>query len=161
MSHPLLAVVSRLSHELMLFCDDGLVVREANPLALTTLGPRIIGRPLAQLFATMARPKGAAFIEELGRLDAEAVSATWELLLHVPRAAPTLVGLRGGRSPAGGWVIMGASEPPHLTALYHEVLGLNTELTDLIRDLTRQQAGLSAQLACLLTATEQHDADDA
>jgi hypothetical protein len=159
MSPSILAVVNRLSHELVLFCDDDMVVREANPVALTMLGPRLIGRPLLQLFSAMARPKGAAFLDELRGLEGEAVSATWELLLHRSRAAHALVELRGSRSPEGGWVIIGASEPPHLTALYHEVLGLNAELSELIRNLTRQQASLSAQIAHLLSTREQHNAD--
>lgn len=139
-------LIGKLSHELMLACDDELTVREANSLALSTLGPRIVGRPLLQLITSMARPKGAVFIAELEALEPEQVSTTWELLLHVPRAAPLLIGLRGGRRREGGWLIMGAVESPRLSGLYHEVLALNKELTELIRQLTRQQAELNHKL---------------
>ncbi len=149
----------RLSGELILICNAQMQVCEANELTCATLGEPIVGQPLSQLFTSMARAKGAAFIAELQRLDASAVSATWELLLHVPHAAPLLAGLRGGRLPEGGWMILGSSELPHLTSLYHEVLSLNTELTNLIRDLTREQAALNETVHRLLEVQEKRHAD--
>lgn len=146
---------SQLSGEIILICDDQLLVREVNDLARTTLGDHIVGRPLLQLIAAMARSKGAAFIDELQRLDGTGVTATWELMLHVPRSAPPLfVGMRGGRLPDGGWMIMASSESPRLAHLYHEALSINIELTNLIRELTREQATLTRTLNHLLARQE-------
>jgi hypothetical protein len=41
-------------------------------------------------------------------------------------------------------------EPPQLTAIYHEVLSINSELTNLIRQLNKEQARLAAQIERLL-----------
>lgn len=151
---PLQPLISQLSHELIMVCDQELVVREVNELAASMIGERIIGRPLLQLFSNMARPKAIAFINALLALDPGQVTATWELLLHMPRAAPLLVGLRGGRIGEGGWLLMGNGEPPRLTGLYHEVLALNTELTDLVRTLTREHAALAQQIERLMQEKE-------
>jgi hypothetical protein len=128
---------------MILICDDQMTVREANELALATLSDNILGRPLLLLVANMARSKGATFIDELRCLDTKGVTPTWELMLHVPRDVPLLVGLRGARLPDGGWMIMGSGESSRLMGLYHEVLSLNTELTNLIRQLTRDKAALT------------------
>jgi hypothetical protein len=157
---PIDLIGSRLSGEVILICDDQMIVREANELARTTLSEHIVGRPLLRIVTAMARSKGKAFIDALGRLDDTAVTNTWELLLHVPRAAPLLVSLRGGRLPEGGWMIMGSSDSPRLTALYHEVLSINTELTNVIRQLTREQAALVSSINQLIESQRApHDAD--
>jgi hypothetical protein len=150
-------LIGQLSNELILVCDGDLIVREANALALVTLSERIIGQPLLHLIAPVARGKGAAFIAELQRLSTEQLSVTWELLLRVPQDTPLLIGLRGGALPAGGWLIMGGGEPSGLSRLYKEVLALNTELTDLVRKLTREQAVLSEQVRRLLEREEHHN----
>jgi hypothetical protein len=152
-------IFGRLSGELILVCDDDLTVRDANTLARSTLGERIVGRPLLKLITAMARAKGEAFLDALRSLGDADSTATWELLLHVPRAAPLLTGLRGARRPGGGWVIMGGGESPGLSRLYHEVLSLNAELTDLIRQLTREQAALAATVSRLTQRQEEHHAE--
>jgi hypothetical protein len=62
--------------------------------------------------------------------------------------------MRGGRLPDGGWMIMGSGESPRLANLYHEVLAINTELTNLIRELTREQAVLTGTINRLLERPE-------
>lgn len=143
-------MLARLSNELILVCDDQMLVREANPLALETLGAQIVGKALPQLAAHVARSKAEAFAAELRQLDTDGVSTSWELLLQVPQAPPLLAGLRGGRTHEGGWMIMGAGETPRLTALYYEVLALNTELTNMIRGLIREQADLNSTVSRLV-----------
>ncbi|MFV9506612.1 MAG: hypothetical protein AB4911_18840 [Oscillochloridaceae bacterium umkhey_bin13] len=147
-------LLGRLSHELIFMCDDGLIVREANGLALETLDRPLVGLPFAKLFATNARVKGEAFLGELRQLSPNEITVTWELMLHVPHQAPLLIGLRAGALEGGGWVIMGGGEPTGMHRLYHEVLALNTELTDLVRKLTREQAALSEQVRRLLAHQE-------
>lgn len=137
-------IFAHLSNEMILICDEQMLVREANPTALEALGKQIIGQPLTQLSSTVAQAKAEAFADELRQLNPSGVSTSWELLLHSPHATPLLAGMRGGRLPEGGWMIMGASEAPRLTALYYEVLAINTELTNMIRELIREQSNLSA-----------------
>lgn len=150
-------LLGRLSHELILVCDSNLIVREANELAIKTLNQPLIGRALLQLIAPAARSKAVTFIAELQQLSPDQLTISWELLLHVRQHAPLLIGLRGGALPAGGWLLMGGGEPSGISRLYQEVLALNTELTDLIRKLTREQAALSAQVQRLLDRQEHHD----
>jgi hypothetical protein len=152
-----LNLLGRLSHELILVCDSDLVIREANELAIRTLRQPLLGQPLLQLIAPSARSKAVAFIAELQQLSADQLTISWELLLHVPQDNPLLIGMRGGALPAGGWLLMGGSEPGGITRLYQEVLALNSELTDLIRKLTREQAALSAQVQRLLDHQEHHN----
>lgn len=143
-------LLSQLSNELILICDEQMMVREANEIALATLSAHILGRPLLKLVVAMARTKGEAFITELQHLDDTNVSSRWELLLHIPHATPLLTSVRGGRLPDGGWMIIGSSDSPRLTQLYHEMLSLNIELTSLIRDLTREQAALTETINRML-----------
>jgi len=55
--------------------------------------------------------------------------------------------MRGGLVAPGNWLIMGASDPPELTSIYYEVLAMNSELTNLIRRLSKEQSRLNAQLS--------------
>lgn len=156
MTVPESSLLSRLSHELIFVCDDALIVREANELAITTLAQPIVGEAFAKLFASNARIKGEAFIAELRRLGPDELTVTWELLLHVPDQAPLLIAIRAGALQGGGWVLMGGSEPTGVYRLYQEVLALNTELSDLVRKLTREQAALSDHVRRLLAHQENH-----
>jgi hypothetical protein len=47
-------------------------------------------------------------------------------------------------------------DSPQLTALYHEVLAMNNELTNLIRQISKEQARLITQLERLADAQERH-----
>lgn len=152
-------LIGRLSGELILVCDEQLLVSEANEPARSLLGERVVGRPVLRLVAAMGRVKGVAFTDALRALGGDEVTAPWELLLHVPRSTPVLASLRGARLPGGGWVIVGGGESPRLTQLYHEVLALNRELTDLVRQLTREQAALAATVNRLLQSQEAQHAD--
>jgi hypothetical protein len=51
-------------------------------------------------------------------------------------------------------MIMGSGESPHLTSLYHEVLSINTELTTLVRELTRERTALTRTVSRLLVGQE-------
>ncbi|PDW02002.1 hypothetical protein [Candidatus Viridilinea mediisalina] len=150
-------MLGRLSNELILVCDDDLVVREANGLAVQTLGTAIIDHSLFDLFSPAAQGKGTAFVAELQRLSADQITPTWELMLDVPHGNKLLIGIRGGKLPGRGWLIMGGGEPSGISNLYHEVLALNIELTTLIRKLSREQTVLNDRIQRLLDLQEQYN----
>lgn len=154
MSSLIPAPLGALSHDLILACDGEMIVREANALAVALLGRRVVGQPLLRLFAMMARPKAGAFLAQLRDLPPDATTEPWELLFHVPRATPLLANVRGGVVPCGGWLIVGSCPSPQLTTLYHEVLTINNELTNLVRQLSKEQALLSSRINRLLQAQE-------
>ncbi|RRR69484.1 MAG: hypothetical protein EI684_15545 [Candidatus Viridilinea halotolerans] len=150
-------LLGRLSNELILVCDHDLVVREANELAVQTLGEALLDHSLIELFSPTAQGKGTAFVAELQRLSPTQTTPTWELMLDVPHGNRLLIGLRGGKLPNQGWLIMGGGEPSGISNLYHEVLALNIELTTLIRKLSREQTVLNDRIQRLLEFQEQHD----
>lgn len=150
-------LLGRLSNELIFVCDHDLIVREANGLAMRTLGEALLDHSLLELFSPAAQGKGTAFVAELQRLHDDQITPTWELMLDVPHGNTLLIGLRGGRLPKRGWLIMGGGEPSGISNLYHEVLALNIELTTLIRKLSREQTILNERIERLLDLQEQHD----
>jgi hypothetical protein len=149
-------MLGSLSHDLILVCDAEHRVREANPLSLTMLGPSIIGQPLQALLSDMTIAKNEAFLDHLDRIEIGSISDEWELLFHSSRPDPLLINLRAGLCDQGQWLLVGTCESPQLTALYHEVLAMNSELTNLIREMSKEQARLSDQLSHLLHTQEQH-----
>lgn len=147
-------LLGTLSHDIILVCNDQGVVQEANQLARQLLGEAIVGRLLLDLMTAMSYHKGEAFLNYLYTLPPNTTGDAWELLFHVPRSIPLRVSARGGALAGGGWLIVGGCEPPQLVALYHEVLAINSELTNLIRQLCKEQATLTSQVTHLLHLQE-------
>ncbi len=148
---PMLGV---LSHDIILVCDASGMVQEANTLAQRMFGADLIGSMLEQLLSEHAAEKGAAFLQQLGELAPGAVGPAWELLFHVPNSTPLPISMRGGNMSPDAWMLVGACEPPQLTSIYHEVLAINSELTNLIRQLSKEHARLAEQVGRLLDAQE-------
>ncbi|MFP4438316.1 MAG: hypothetical protein ACLFVO_13805 [Chloroflexaceae bacterium] len=151
-------LLGTLSYDIILVCDSQEIVQEANPLAQQLLGEQIIGHPLLELMTTMSRAKGRAFLNYLHDQPDLTQVETWELLFHVPQTVPMRVRARGGPLEQGGWLIVCGCEPPYMMALYHEVLAMNSELTNLVRELSKKQSVLTNQLTQLLQAEEQNNA---
>lgn len=150
-------LIGQLSNDIILVCDQQCVVREANTVALQMLGSDIVGRPTLQLLATMSRTKGRAFFDHLRRLNAGECSEPWELLFHIARSAPLLISMRGGSTGGGQWLLVGSHESPQLTVLYHEVLAINSELTNLVRQLSKEQAQLTSRIETLMSSQERDE----
>lgn len=149
-------ILGRLSHDVMLLCTREGVVCEANPVAKRILGEHIINQPLETLFSDMVGSKGKAFLDQLLDLADNETSNTWELFFKVPDSNDiTPINMRGGAVDRERILLVGACEPPQLTAIYHEVLAINSELTNLIRQLSKEQARLSARLERLLNNEEE------
>jgi hypothetical protein len=153
------APLGQLSNDIILICDRDAVVREANPYAVRTLGAAITGKPLLQILTTMSQAKGAAFIEHLRHLVPGACSDGWELRFDVAQATPLLITVRGAALERGGWLLVGGNDASRLTAFYHEVLAINNELTNLIRQLSKDQARLKGRIEELLQPQE-HDSHE-
>lgn len=153
--YELVQLLGALTQDIILVCDRGHIVREANPLACDLLGGDLIGRPLLSLLSTMSQTKGEAFLEHTRQIAPGTASDTWELLFHVPPTEPLLANVRMGFSTRGYWLVVGTHESPQLSALYHEVLAMNTELTGMIRELSREQVRLSNQVSRLLAEQAQ------
>lgn len=143
-----------LSRELFIICDQQYLVCEANKLALQMLGSHIVGRPFLSLLADMSRTKGQIFVEHLYRLDSGVISDSWELLFDVIDSPPVLFSTRGALYEPGKWLLVGTYESPQLTALYHKVLAMNSELTNLIRQLSKEQVRLNREVMRLLEKQE-------
>lgn len=143
-------MLGRLSHEIILVCDEHGTIHEANPIALNMFGLSIIGRHLQELLFEKSVDKGNAFLSQLFELEMNSISNTWELYFNQPDSEPIACNIRGGKELAGYWIIIGACEPPELTAIYYEVLAMNSELTNLIRQLSKEQARLMTRLNELL-----------
>lgn len=149
------AMLGRLSHDVILICNRQGVVREANPVALRLLGDHIVDHSLEELFSEITGSKGQAFLEHLWKLETGDISTTWELFFTIPNVhEPAPINIRGGIVDHETVLLVGACEPPQLTAIYHEVLAINSELTNLIRQLSKEQARLSARLERLLREQE-------
>ncbi len=149
------ALLSTLTQDLVLVCDHSCRVYEANTLAVRLLGDYIVGKPFIQLLPPASQSKGNAFLEHMYNLNENQVSDTWELLFDTPSSELLLLNVRGGATGDGSWLLVGSRESPQLTALYHEVLAMNSELTTLIRQISKEQARLIQQLE-RLTQTEEH-----
>jgi len=63
--------------------------------------------------------------------------------------------MRGGLTEQGEWLLVGTYESPQAQALYHEALAMNSELTNLIRQLNKEHARLSSQLSAQIETQEQ------
>lgn len=140
-----------LSHELILVCDRHGLIREANQRSRQLLGDDIIGSSLLQLLSTMSYTKGNAFLQHVATLPPGATSDVWELLFDRSDTAPLCVNMRAGALSPDYCVLIGGYEPPQLTTLYHEVLAINSELTNLIRQLSKEQARLGSQIERLMS----------
>lgn len=140
------ALFGDLSHELILICDKHGLIREANSRSRQLLGEDIIGSTLLQLLSTMSHTKGNAFLRHIATLSPGTTSDAWELLFDASDTAPLCVNIRAGALSPDYRVLIGGYEPLQLTTLYHEVLAINSELTNLIRHLSREQARLSNQI---------------
>lgn len=154
--HGIPGLIGILSNDLMLVCDGSYVVQEANTMALDLLGPDIIGQPLPHLLHDMSQTKGRSFFEHARGVAVGSTSESWELMFQPSHGNPMLINVRAGRCQQQQWLFVGTYESPQFTALYHEVLAMNSELTNLIRQLSKEQARLSNQLARLLETEEHH-----
>jgi PAS domain-containing protein len=134
------AILGSLSNDLILVCDEAYVVQEANALACHILGTHMIGQPLINLLHRTSQDKGQAFLEHTRSIAAGETGDTWELLFAAPDREPLLISMRAGRSEHGTWLLVGMCESPQFTALYHEVLSINSQLTNLVRHLSKEQS---------------------
>jgi hypothetical protein len=153
--HGIPALLGHLSHELILVCGQEFTVHEANPLAKQMLGAHIVGQPFRGLLSEMTPAKNDAFLRHLQSVAKDQISESWELLFQVPEREPVLLHVRGGLTEQGEWLIVGTYESPQAQALYHEVLAMNSELTNLIRQLNKEHARLSNQLSNRVEVQEQ------
>lgn len=147
-------LLGSLSHDLILVYDEHSIIREANALALHILGEQCVGQALPTLFAEMAYDKGMAFLAQANALQVGQTSEAWELLLKTVHAGAKLIKMRAGRWQTHHWLLVGMCDSPQLTALYHEVLEMNSELTNLIRQLSQEQSRLSSEVSRLLQTQE-------
>jgi PAS domain-containing protein len=148
------ALLGHLSHDLIFVCDRQFVVSEANPLAKQMLGTHIVGQPFREILSTMTPAKNEAFLHHLQSVSAGNISESWELLFHVAEGEPVLLHVRGGMTEQGEWLLVGTYESPQSQALYHEVLAMNSELTNLICQLNKEHARLSSKLSELVETQE-------
>lgn len=149
------AMIGLLSHDLIMVCDAQHVVRETNGVVGQVLGRQVVGLPFLALLPEMAQSKGQAFLEHLQQIPVGARSDTWELLFTMSQPVPLPISVRAGWCDQQTWVLVGTREPPHATALYHKVLAMNSELTNLIRQLSKEQARLNVELLRLAETQEQ------
>jgi hypothetical protein len=152
--HGIPELLGSLSHDLIMVYDEHYVIREANALALHFLGEQCVGQALPTLFADMAYDKGMAFLAQANTLQVGQTGEPWELLLNTVHIEPTLIKMRAGRWQPQSWLLVGMCDSPQLTALYHEVLEMNSELTNLIRQLSQEQSRLSGEVSRLLQTQE-------
>lgn len=148
-------ILGKLSHDVMLVGNLEGTIKEANSLALHMLGSDIVGTPFLSLISPKSGPKGDTFFNQIRELEVGNISNTWELFFNAPDASEAvLINVRAGILEPGCWMIMGACEPPQLTAIYYEVLAMNSELTNLIRQLSKEQARLTTRLNSVLQQNE-------
>jgi hypothetical protein len=150
------AILSALSNDLILVCDEHYIIQEVNPLATDMLGESLVGQSFLHILHDSSQSKGQGFLEHIARIGTNNTSDSWELLFNVPRDHPMLITMRAGTCDQHTWLFVGTCESPQLTALYHEVLAMNSQLTNLIRQLSKEQARLHGQLVQLLETQEHH-----
>ncbi len=149
-------LLGSLTHDLIVLCNPSYVVLEANTLAQEMLGTHIVGQSLLQLLHEKSQMKGQSFLKHLSHLAANETSNAWELVFYSASGETVMINVRAGLSDNGNWLLVGTCESPQLTALYHEVLAMNSELTNLIRQLSKEQARLNEQLSRLLDLQEHY-----
>lgn len=142
-------IVSSLSRDVIITCSPQCDIIEANAVARRMLGDMIVNQPFLSLLEESSRAKGKRFLEELAKTTEGEISHPWELIFHVPQGTPIAMSIRGGMVEEG-MVVVGTGEPPDLTTIYYEVLAMNSELTNLVRQISKEQARLSARLQNIL-----------
>lgn len=143
-------ILGKLSHDIILVGTPEGIIQEANELAIHLFGKDVLGKTLLSLMSPKSHAKGETFFKHMLEFDVGEVSNTWELFFKTLETDTFLVNARAGLLESGIWVMMGACEPPQLTAIYYEVLAMNSELTNLIRRLSKDQARLTNKLNNLL-----------
>jgi hypothetical protein len=143
-------ILGKLSHDILLIGTTAGVIQEANDLAFHLFGEDILGKSFLTLMSPKSSTKGERFFAQVQGFQVGEVSNTWELFFKTLETDTLLVNTRAGLIQVGVWVMMGACEPPQLTTIYHEVLAMNSELTNLIRRLSKDQARLTSRLNNLL-----------
>jgi len=147
-------LLGALSHDFILALTPEHLICEANPLARQILGPQILGRPFLDLLTSESYSKGVAFLAEL-KQEADQASEAWELIFHSTQAEPVLLQARGGWLASGHWLFVGSNAMLNFSDVYYEVLAINSEMTNLIRQLSKDQARLNSQLENLFQVQEQ------
>jgi len=147
-------MIGMLSHDIIIVCDEQTVVGEVNHVALGLLGSDIVGKPFASLLSERSYDKGDAFLDYITGLEIGDTTETWELSFQTIHSRSMPISIRSGRIEDNTWLLVGTIESPQLTAIYQEVLAINSELTNLIRQLSKEQAKLTDQLTRLLQAQE-------
>jgi len=147
-------MLGKLTHDVIILCSKDKIIQEANPFALRMIGPDIVGKSLESLFSDMSGSKVHSFIEHMSQFDMGEISETWELFFDTPEDEPRPINIRGGVMDTGEWLLVGTCEPPQLTTIYYEVLAINSELTNLVRRLSKDLAMLNSRLARLLQEQE-------
>jgi hypothetical protein len=150
-------MLGRLSHDIIVVYNDDSVICETNAVAERVFGRDLVDQPLQSIFSSKTQTKTDRFLAQMRELSVGDISSSWELYFDIPDQSPMPVTLRGGALDQTLHMIVGAFESPQLTAIYHEVLAINSELTNLIRQLSKEQAHLSAQLDRLLHLKEEEE----
>lgn len=150
-------MIGSLSHDLMLVCDKQGIIQEANPIALHMLGYDIIGNKLLSLLSDESTEKGKAFLRNSSKLDVGEISGMWELIFNTPGLVHTPVRMRSGLFSQEKLILVGTCDQPHLMGVYNEVLAINSELTNLIRQVSKEQARLTTRLTKLIEAQEENN----
>jgi hypothetical protein len=98
--------------------------------------------------------KGVTFLAEL-KQEIDQASEAWELIFQSTQAEPVLLQVRGGWLASGQWLFVGSNDLLNFSDVYYEVLAINSEMTNLIRQLSKDQARLNSQLETLFQVQEQ------
>lgn len=145
-----------LTNDLLFLCDvEGGIVQVG---ALTQ--QRLAVKPdqrFAELLASLSRAKGARFWEAIRALEVGGTTEPWELHFHCAGTIPLSSSVRGGRLSEDQVIIVGAAETPQIARLYQELLGVNGELTALVRRLSKEQVLLHQQIERLLSGSRGGD----
>ncbi len=148
-------MLGQLSHDVIVVCTNEAIIYETNAVAERVFGQSLVDEPLQHIFSSKTQTKTERFLTQMRELSVGDISSSWELFFDIPDESPMPVTLRGGVLDQKLWMLVGAFESPQLVAIYHEVLAINSELTNLIRQLSKEQAHLSAQLDRLLHLKEE------
>jgi hypothetical protein len=146
------ALLARLSNDLLFLCDAQGAIVQVGAVAQQRLAVKLDQR-FGELLTSMSRPKGVRFWEAIRALEIGAATEPWELHFHYPGTLPLSVSVRGGKLAEDHFIVVGAAEAPQLARLYQELLGVNGELTALVRRLSKEQSLLNQQIERLLAGS--------
>ena len=145
-------LLTSLTNDLLFLCDGEGVIVQVGALTQQRLTVKPDQR-FGELLASLSRAKGERFWEVVRALEVGGMTEPWELHFKCPGTIPLSSSVRGGRFSEDQVIIVGAAETPQIARLYQELLGVNGELTALVRRLSKEQALLNQQIEHLLGAS--------